>query len=170
MRLSPRIAVTVLAAGVVALAAGCGGGGTKTPATSTNTSGATTTQTTTGGSFASAKNCREFSGLATKIAGAMATTASKNPATALDTEAKQLQALADAAPAEIRPDFQTFATAFSSYLSALEKAGYKPGVTPSSAPTPAQIAALTKAAKIFGTAKLTAAEQHLSTWAQQNCK
>ena len=173
MRFSPRVVVAVLAAGLVALAAGCGGGGKKGSSNSTQTSGGTSTQQTTtgstGGGFTSAKNCREFSGLATKIAGAMSKT-SGNPATALDTEAKQLQALANAAPAEIRPDFQTFATAFASYLSALEKAGYKPGSTPSSTPSAAQIAALTKAAQVFSSAKLTQAETHLSTWAQQNCK
>jgi len=170
MRLSPRSAVAVLAVAVAVLAAGCGGGGKgSTPPTT----GATSTQQgTTGGSgasFASAKNCRQFAGLAAKIASAISVT-SGNPATALKTESQQLQALASAAPAEIRGDFQTFATAFSSYLQTLERAGFKPGSSSSSAPSAAQIAALTRAAKVFSSAKLAAAEAHLSSWASKNCK
>lgn len=173
MRPSPRFAVAVLAAGLLALAAGCGGGGKKSSSTPTSPGTTAATGTTTGGtggSFASAKNCLEFSNLAAKVASAMATTAGKNPATALDTEAKQLQALADAAPAEIRADLQTFAAAFTGFLSALEKAGYKPGQAMTTAPSPAQIAALTRAAKSFDTAKVKQAEEHLGTWASQNCK
>jgi len=105
--------------------------------------------------------------MAAKIASAM-TTASGNPATAIDTYAKELQALADAAPSDIRSDFQTFATAFTNYLHAIEKAGFKPGATV--APTAAQILAFTKAAKSLQTPKLAKAEQHLSAWAAQNCK
>lgn len=170
MRRSLRITVLVLAAGLVTVAAGCGGGGSSPPPTT----GATSTQqsTTTGSSgtsFASAKNCLQFSSLASKIAGAMAST-SGNAATTLQTESKDLQALATAAPAAIRGDFQTFATAFSGYLSALEKAGYKPGSTATTPPSAAQMAALVSAAKVFNTAKLKAAETHLQTWAAQNCK
>ncbi|HLX31452.1 MAG TPA: hypothetical protein VKR79_01660 [Gaiellaceae bacterium] len=169
MRVRSRIALVLLAAGLVAVAAGCGGGGGTTPPTTAATS---TQQTTTGSSntsFASAKNCRDFSGLAAKIASAISKT-SGNPATELQTESQELQALATAAPAAIRSDFQTFATAFASYLSALEKAGYKPGQTPTSPPSAAQLAALVTAAKVFSTSKLTQAETHLAAWAAQNCK
>jgi hypothetical protein len=170
MRIGARVSVVVLAAGLAALAAGCGGGGKNNP--NPPTTGATSTQQgTTGGggtSFASAKNCRQFAGLAAKIASAISAT-SGNPATALQTESQQLQTLASAAPSGIRGDFQTFATAFSSYLTALEKAGFKPGASSSSAPSAAQIAALTSAAKVFSSAKLTAAEAHLSSWAASNC-
>lgn len=173
---SARVAVVILAAGLVAVAAGCGGGGTKSSSSTQQQTSAATTEaaTTSSGSgsapaFATAKNCKDLAGLAAKIGTAMGA-ASGNPATALETEAQQLQALADAAPSEIRSDFQTFATAFSNYLHALEKAGFKPGEAMTSAPTAAQVAALTKAAKSFDTAKLRKAEQHLSTWATQNCK
>ncbi len=168
MRHRLRITVMLLAAGLVVLAAGCGG---SSNSSAPPTTGATSTQqsTTTGstGSFASAKNCLQFSGLAAKIASALSPT-SGNPATALQTESQELQALANAAPSDIRSDFQTFATAFSGYLSALAKSGYKAGST--TAPTAAQIAALASAAKVFNTTKMKQAEQHLQAWAQQNCK
>ncbi len=178
MRPRSIVAVT-LVAGLVAIAAGCGGGGKKS-STSTPSGGTTHTMTTTktetsgsgGGSgstpsFASAKNCQDLAGLAAKAQSAI-TSASGNPATALQSEANVLQGLANAAPSDIRDDFRTMATAFSAFVSALQKAGYKPGST--TAPSATQIAALTKAAKSLDTTKVQAAEHHLTTWAKQNCK
>ncbi len=172
---SVRVVVVILAAGLVAVAAGCGGGGKKS--SSSNSSGGTTHSTmattteTSGGSgstsFASAKNCQDLAGLAAKAESAL-TAAGGNPATALNSEANILQGLANAAPSDIRDDFRTMATAFSGFVSALQKSGYKPGST--SAPSAAQVAALTKAAKSLDTAKVRAAEAHLTTWAKQNCK
>ena len=80
-------------------------------------------------------------------------------------EANVFKALASAAPAEIRGDFETFTGAFSAYARAVTKAGFKAGKTPSAA----QVAALTAAAKSFSAPKLRAAEQHLSAWARKNC-
>jgi hypothetical protein len=174
-RTSARVAAAILVTGLVAIAAGCGGGGKKSPST---TSGAgngapTTTQqnttTSSGGSvpsFASAKNCQDMAGLAAKVAAAVE--ASGSGSNALEIEATELQALAKAAPSDIRGDLQTFAVAFSGFLHALDKAGYKLGS--STPPTAAQVAAFTKAAKALDTAKLKHAEQHLSAWARQNCK
>ena len=166
-----RAVVAILVAGLVILVAGCGGG-KKSSSTPTQTSGASAGAEPANGSneqppFASAKNCQDLAGLAAKVAGAITAT-SGNPATVLKTEATELQALAHAAPSDIRGDFQTFATAFSGFLHALDKAGYKPGST--TVPTAAQVAALSKAARSFNTAKLRQAEQHLSSWARQNCK
>ena len=73
--------------------------------------------------------------------------------------------MASAAPSEIRGDFATFAAAFSAYGQAFAKAGLQPGKVPSAA----QIVQLGAAAKAFSSAKLAAAEQHLSAWAQKNC-
>ena len=174
---SGRICVVLLAAGSVALAAGCGGGSknssSSTPAQTPASTASSTTKTTSGGSgsgpdFASAKNCRDLAALATKAASAI--TASGNPATALRTEAAELQALANAAPSEIRGDFQAFAAAFTGYLHTLEKVGYTPGSKTSPTPSAAQAAAIAKAVKSFDTAKLRKAEQHLSAWGKQNCK
>jgi hypothetical protein len=168
-----RILVVLLVAALVTVVAGCGGGkkggatATRTLVASTSiTNPATPSQTST---FASAKNCRDLAGLATKVASAVTAT-SGNPATALQSEAAALQALARAAPAEVRADFQTFATAFAGFLHTLEKAGYKPGAATSPTPDAAQARAIAKAARSFDTPKLRRAEQHLSAWAARNCK
>ena len=163
------LVVAALVVGLAILAAGCGGGSSPSSAGTTQH---TTTQhmTTTGSSgmsFASAKNCRDFAGLAGKIASAMSPT-SGDTQSAIQAESQELQALADAAPSDIKGDFQTFATAFSSYMQALQSSGYKLGST--TPPTAAQLAALATAAKAFSTTKLTRAEQHLSTWVSANCK
>jgi hypothetical protein len=168
-----KIAAAVLVAGLVALASGCGGGSKNNPTTTLSTStgitaSAVTTSSNSGSSstFASAKNCQDLAGLAAKVASTVA--ASGGSANALQTESNELQALANAAPSDIKGDFQTFATAFSSFLHTLQSSGYKLGSkTP---PTAAQVAQLSKAAKSFNTAKLRQAEQHLSAWARQNCK
>lgn len=168
MRHSARTLVVLLAAGLVVLAAGCGGSSnTSAPPTGpTTTQQATTTMTTTGGgggSFASAKNCLAFAGLAAQIAKAINPGGSSSPQTA----AQELQALANAAPSDIRADLQTVAGAFTSYIQAVQNSGYKLGSnTP---PTAAQLAALVSAAKVFNTPKLRQAEQHLTTWETQNC-
>lgn len=163
-----RVAMAVLVLALAALAAGCGGG-SKKPATTLESSTSNTKPSTTSAqppSFASAKNCQDLAGLAAKAAAAVA--ASGNSANALPAEAAQLQALAQAAPSDIKGDFQTFAAAFSGFLHAIQTSGYKLGSkTP---PTAAQAAAFAKAAKLFDTPKLRQAEQHLSAWARRNCK
>jgi hypothetical protein len=170
-----RIAVVLLTAGLAAVAAGCGGGSKKSSPPTTTSGSTTTTQatTTSGGqtssgtpSFASAKNCQDLAGIAAKAAAAIQ--ASGNAGTTLNTEANVLQGLANAAPSEIKGDFQTLATAFSGFLQALQKSGFKLGST--TPPTPAQAAALEAAAKKFDTTKVKQAEQHLEAWKNQNCK
>ncbi len=174
MRLaSGRIVGVLLVTGLVAIAAGCGGGSkSSTPGTTPSATVTLTQATTTSGgsgaaaSFASAHNCQALAGIAAKAAAAVQ--ASGNAKNALQTEATELQALAKAAPSDISGDFQTFATAFSGFLHALQNAGYKLGSkTP---PTAAQAAAFAAAAKTFDTPKLKQAEQHLSAWGRQNCK
>ena len=162
-----QVAAAVFVVALVALVAGCGGGSKKSPSTSVTIEQQTTTSSSSGSpTFATAKNCQNLAGLAAKAAAAVA--ASGNSANALQTESAELQALAKAAPSDIKGDFQTFAAAFSSFLHALQSSGYKLGSkTP---PTAAQAAAFAKAAKSFDTPKLKQAEQHLSAWARQNCK
>lgn len=165
--------MAILLAALVALAAGCGGGGKKSSSSiPASTASSSTTETSGGGggstpSFASAKNCQDLAGLAAKATSAIGASAG-NPAATLDAEANVLQGLANAAPSDIRGDFETMSSAFTSFVHALEKAGYKSGST--TAPSPTQLAALAKAARSFNTAKVRAAERHLSTWAKQNCK
>jgi len=164
--------LSVLVLGVVVVAAGCGGGkkaasSTSTPAATTTTSArATTTESTKAAAptFASAHNCLQLAALGAKVAKSLQPTGGDFAATAAN-EGKLLQAMASAAPSEIRADFETFVSAFNDYAQAIQKAGFKPGATP----TAAQVATLEAATKSFSTAKLQKAEQHLSAWAGKNC-
>lgn len=161
---------SVLVVGLVAVAAGCGGGSKKAATTTTTatTAAAPTTQSTqtksSAPAFASTQNCARLAALGAQIAKSVQA-ASGNVGATVANEAKILQEMANAAPSDIRGDFQTFVNAFNGYLQALTKAGLTAGKTP----TAAQIAQLTKAAQALSTAKLRAAEQHLSSWAQSNC-
>jgi hypothetical protein len=167
---------------LVVVAAGCGskksassaaGNTTTTAAPASNSGGSgagttTTTSSTTGGSgstsFASIANCAQLEGIGRKFSQAMAAS-SGNGKSSLSNVANVYKELASAAPAAIRSDFETIATAFQGYTGALAKAGYTPGKVP----TASQIAALTAASKSFSTPKLQAAEQHLAAWGSKNC-
>lgn len=167
MRHRLRITALLVVAGLVTAAvAGCGGGSNNSSPPTTSTQQATTTGSS-GTGFASAKNCLAFAGIAAKIASSMSPT-SGNPGSDAQAATHEFQAFADAAPPAVKGDFQTFATAFSSYVTALQNSGYKLGST--TPPTSSQLAALVQAAKVFNTAKVKTAEHHLSAWAAQNCK
>ncbi|MGZ4409357.1 MAG: hypothetical protein ACXVY6_11280 [Gaiellaceae bacterium] len=163
--------VSLLAVVLLAVGTACGGSAKKS-ASPTTTAAAATTQSkskskstsTVNQSFGSAKNCVQLGALGAKIAQAMQSSSGDAQAS-IANEAKALQALASAAPAEIRGDFETFASAFTAYVQAFAKVGLKPG----KAPTAAQLAQMGTAAKALSTPKLQAAEQHLSAWAQKNC-
>ncbi len=158
-----------LAVALVVGTSACGGGGKKSASTTTAAAATTTNATSTQAakttpSFASAHNCTQLKALGVKVAQSLQAT-SGNGQAAVQNEDAVLHALAQAAPSEIRGDFQTFADAFHTYFQALAKLKLKAG----SVPTAAQIAQVTNAAKSLNTAKLQAAEQHLSAWAQKNC-
>jgi hypothetical protein len=106
-----------------------------------------------------------MAGIAAKAAAAIE--ASGNAGSTLTTESNELKALANAAPSAISGDLQTLATAFTGFVGALQKSGYKLGST--TPPTAAQAAALEKAAKSFDTSQVKQAEKNLRTWAKQNC-
>jgi hypothetical protein len=154
------LAVTAVICALVA--AGCGG--SKKKSASPTTTASTTTTSSGTPKFATTKNCAQLEALGTKLAQSLQTTSGSAEAR-LDKEAQVLHDYANAAPSEVRGDFQTLADAFDTYVHALLKAGIKPG----QAPTPAQIAKIQAAAKAFSTQKLRAAEQHLAAWAQKNC-
>ena len=170
--------VSVLVVGFVVIAGGCGGGSKKSASSTTTSTAATTAAaaTTTAGatkaqsaktsapSFASVHNCVQLAALGAQVAKSLQPTAGNLQATVAN-ETRALQAMASAAPSQIRGDFQTFATAFSAYAQAISKSGYKLGAVP----TAAQVAQLETAAKTFSAPKLRAAEQHLSAWARTNC-
>lgn len=159
---------------VAVLASGCGSSAKKAASTSTPTTTAasttaapatTTAVTTTGGtsSFAGTEDCAKLSALGAEIAKAIQPGA--NLESLIASERTALATMAKSVPAEIRSDFQTFVAAFDAYAQAIVKLGLKPGATPSAA----QLSELAQAAKGFSTPKLQQAEQHLATWAQQNC-
>src|SRR5581483_8540971 len=114
--------------------------------------------------FASTKNCAQLASLASRVAQSVGATTAAGKADPVK-EAAVIEALAGAAPGEIKGDFKTFADAFAGYVKAYKDAGLKPGETPS----PAQLAKFTTAAKQFSTPKVQAAIQHLSSWASKNC-
>jgi hypothetical protein len=114
-------------------------------------------------SFASTKNCKELEGLAAKVSQSFQPNA--NGELDLSKEADALDALANAAPDEIKGDFKTFAEAFKKFAKVYGDVKIKPGQTPSAE----QIAKLTAAAQSFNTAKLQQATTHLSTWASSHC-
>jgi hypothetical protein len=160
---------------LVALVAACGSKKSSSGTTTTTTtpasegtgsgsgSGTTTGSGSGSGSFASAKNCKDLEGLAAKVSQSFQPNG--NGELDLKKEADALDALANAAPNEIKSDFKTFADAFKKFAQVYGDVKIKPGETP----TAAQIAKLTEAAKSFNTAKLQQATQHLSTWASSHC-
>jgi hypothetical protein len=168
--LSTEMRVKLMAVAVIVLlvvVAGCGGGKKKSAAPATSAGGTTTTSaasTTAAPTFASTKNCQQLVAMGAKISQALQSS-SGGGSSSIDNEANVFKAMASAAPAEIRGDFETFAGAFSTYAQALTKAGFKPGKVP----TPAQMAAMATMAKSFSAPKMQVAERHLSAWAQKNC-
>ena len=173
-----RTLVVAAALGVllIALTAGCGSkksassqttttnssSGTSTEATTTEATTTEATTTTSSGSnpsFASTKNCAQLASLASKL------TNSVGGKVDLKGYSDAMDALANAAPDEIKSDFKTFANAFKDFASAMSDAGLKPGETP----TAAQIAKLTAAGQKLSTPKVQAATRHLEAWGQKNC-
>jgi hypothetical protein len=168
-----RVAVAVLAIVGLVLSAGCGSkkNASSPPApTTTTTTTTTATSASAGGSsgrsikpsFASTKNCAQLASLASRIASSGNPTGGKVD---LNRYSDAMDALANAAPDEIRPDFKTFADALKDFARAMSDAGLKPGETP----TAAQIAKLTAASQKLSTPKFRAATEHLEAWGQKNC-
>ena len=166
-------AMSAVSVAVVAMISGCGGSSNSaTSAATTTSSGATassapaaTTTSTAAPSFASAQNCLQLGGVGAKFAQALSATISGGHFD-LHTAVNAYQAMANAAPSEIRPDLELIAQAFTSFATALSKAGYTPG----NVPTASQISALQSAGQAFSQPQLRAAEQRISVWAQHNCR
>src|SRR5438132_9669318 len=148
-------AITLMA--LVVVVSGCGGSKNKSPAPATTAATSTTTSAASTApvvpTFASTKNCQQLMALGVKISQALQSS-STGGLGSIGAEANVFKALANAAPAEIRGDFETFAGAFSAYAQALTKAGLKAGKVP----TAAQMAVLATAAKSFNAPKLQVAE------------
>jgi hypothetical protein len=171
------VVAAALGALLIVLAAGCGSkkSASSSPTTTTNSSSGTSTEATTNEattteattttssgsnpSFASTKNCAQLASLASKL------TNSVGGQVDLKGYSDAMDALANAAPDEIKSDFKTFAEAFKGFASAMSDAGLKPGETP----TAAQIAKLSAASQKLSTPKIQAATRHLEAWGQKNC-
>ena len=169
---SRAIVMAVLGVLVIALVAACGSKKSSSGATTTATAAASDQGSGSGSgsgsgtgskSFASTKNCKELEGLAAKVSQSFQPNA--NGEIDLNKEADALDALAGAAPDEIKSDFKTFADAFKQFAKAYGDVKLKPGETPSAA----QIAKLGELSKSFNTAKLQQATQHLAAWGQSHC-
>jgi hypothetical protein len=160
---SRAVVGVVLGVLLIALVAACGS--KKSASGATTTTNATAGQASGSGakSFASTKNCKELEGLAAKVSQSFQP--NSNGELDLAKEGDALDALADAAPGDIKGDFKTFADAFKQFAGAYGDVKLKPGETPSAD----QIAKLTELSKSFNTTKLQQATQHLAAWGQSHC-
>lgn len=165
-RKTGTILAAALLGGLLLIAAGCGGGGSSTPPT-TNTNATTTSATTTSssssglGSLASAANCRQLADLGSQFA-----TAFTGKNANIQAESTLLTQFAAKTPSDIRPDFETIASAFSKIAGALKGVNLSSGQTP----TAAQIAKLEQLASQINQTKVKQAAQHIQTWAEHSCK
>lgn len=70
------------------------------------------------------------------------------------------------APEEIRADFQVLAQAYTKYVDVLNAVGLKAGEIPNAE----QLQKLSEASAAFNDPDVTAASNHVSAWADENCK
>ena len=83
----------------------------------------------------------------------------------LQESAAQLQAMADAAPDEIKDDLDVIATELEGFYTALAESGYEPGV----APTPEQMAQLSALAEVIDQEAFDDASDNINEWFEANC-
>lgn len=83
----------------------------------------------------------------------------------LQESAAQLQAMADAAPDEIKDDLDVIANELEGFYTALAESGYEPGV----APTPEQIAQLSALAEVIDQEAFDEASDNINEWFEANC-
>lgn len=83
----------------------------------------------------------------------------------LQLSAGQLQAMADAAPDEIKDDLEVIANELGDFYTALSESGYQPGV----APTPEQIAQLSALAEVVDQEAFDEASDNINAWFEDNC-
>jgi hypothetical protein len=133
---------------------------TATTAATTTTAAATTTAASGLGSLGSSENCQELENLGTAFASAF-----QGANGDVAKEAALLKAFADKTPSDIRPDFETLATAFDQIASDLKGVDLSSGKTPNAA-TLAKLATLSTQ---FSGEKFTQAATAISAWAQKNC-
>ncbi len=159
---------------LVLAAAGCGSKKSSTTTTTTTTTEAAATTTTTAaaatttgattpsglGALGSSANCQSLENLGTAFASAF-----QGANGDVAKEAALLKQFADKTPSDIRPDFETLATAFDQIAADLKGVNLSSGQTPDAA-TLAKLATLSTQ---FSGAKFSQAAANISAWAQKNC-
>ena len=148
-----KLICAVLVGLLLVIAPGCG---SKKKAAVTTTTPATTSQSTTtnpAGLNLTSKDCANLIAAEQTVAHA---SSGKVPSD-INAQIANLKALAKVAPAAVKSDFETLASAAEQFV--------KIGLKPNTSPTPAQLQQLMK----LPLAKLAAAGQHLSVWAQKAC-
>ena len=103
-----------------------------------------------------------ISSYSTGLAGAMGGSLDDE---SLQQSAGQLQAMADAAPDEIRDDFEVIADELEAFYTALAESGYEPGATP----TPEQMAQLSELSEVIDQEAFDEASDNIDVWFEANC-
>lgn len=83
----------------------------------------------------------------------------------LQLTADQLEAMAEAAPDEIKDDFAVIAAQLGDFYTALAESGYEPGATPDAE----QLAALSALAESFDNEAFEEASDNINAWFEANC-
>jgi hypothetical protein len=83
----------------------------------------------------------------------------------LQLAAGQLEAMADAAPDEIKDDLEVIAEELGAFYTALSETGYETGVTP----TPEQMAELSALAEVIDQEAFDEASANINAWFEANC-
>lgn len=83
----------------------------------------------------------------------------------LQLAADQLEAMADAAPDEIKDDFAVIAAQLGAFYTALAESGYEPGATPDAE----QLAELSALAETFDNEAFEEASDNINAWFEANC-
>lgn len=174
----PWLGTAVAIAFLMLVAAGCGGSSDESSSASETTTSAETTTVDTGTSTeqstgttgstdrsaAPTDACTELDELGQKYSAALAQATSGTDAS-LGAIAVAISQLSSEVPDELQGDFKTIAGGIAAYAKAVQGLHLKPGDTP----TPAQIAAITKAAKTFSTGEVGKAVNRVSAWVSKNC-
>ena len=166
-RRSTQILGILLVLVLVLAAAGCGKKKTTTTTTTTTVTQATTTTAAASGTTAAssglgalAGNCKQLSDLEQSFTQAL-TGANGD----IQKEVQVLQEFAAKTPADIRPDFETLANAYTQITGALKGVNLSGGKTPDAA-TLTKLMALSQ--KIQN-AKFQTALKNIETWAANGC-
>jgi hypothetical protein len=137
---------------------------TTSSSSSSSSSSASSSSSSSSGvaSIATAGNCKQLAGLSAAFSKALSGVGTND----FESRAKILKEFADKTPSDIRPDFETLASAFSKYASALKDIHFTPGQVPNAA----TLAKLQQLSTSIDQTAVTKAATNISAWAKNNCK